>query len=90
MLPAPPHILKYAELLRSTPFVFPFVERVKFFRTLVTHDRTGVQGQYQEFLMGPSHALTIRRDHVYEDAFAELARDAGEEVGGAEVGSSLE
>lgn len=73
-----PHVLKYAELLKSTPFVFPFVERVRFFRGLVTHDRTGVQGRYQDFLMGPSLSLTVRREHVYEDAFAELARDAGE------------
>ncbi len=77
MVSAPPHVLKYAELLKTAPFVFPFVERVQFFRTLIVHNRTSVQGRYQEFLMGPSLSLTIRRDHVYEDAFAELARDAG-------------
>ena len=74
---APPHILKQVELLRVAPFVFPFVERVKFFWTLVSHDRSSVQGHLQEFLLGPSHSLTIRREHVYEDAFAELAKDAG-------------
>lgn len=69
--------MKHAELLRLAPFVFPFVERVRFLRALITHDRTSVQGRYQDFLMGPSLSLTIRRDHVYEDAFAELAKDAG-------------
>lgn len=81
LLSAPPQVLKHAELLRMAPFVFPFVDRVRFFRTLVVHDRTSVQGRHQDFLLGPSLSLTIRRDHVYEDAFAELARDAGA-VGG--------
>lgn len=65
-----------AELLRNAPFVFPFVERVRFFHTLVAHDRDLQQGLHQDFLLGPSLSLTIRRDHVYEDAFAELAKDA--------------
>lgn len=78
MFIAPPHVLKYAELLKTAPFVFPFVERVQFFRTLVMDDRASVQGHYQDFLLGPSLSLTIRRDHVYQDAFAELARDAGQ------------
>ncbi len=76
-LPSPPQLLKQAELLKAAPFVFSFVERVKFFRSLVQHDHEAAQGPLQDFLMGPSLSLTVRRDHVYEDAFAELAKDAG-------------
>lgn len=81
-----PHVTKHAELLQLAPFVFPFVERVQFFRTLIAHDRAHVQGRHQDFLMGPRISLTIRRDHVYEDAFTELARDAGKREGGWEEG----
>ncbi len=80
MVSAPPHILKYAELLKTAPFVFPFVERVQFFRTLVDHNCFTVQGAHQDFLLGPSIPLTIRRDHVYEDAFSQLAKDTGQWV----------
>jgi hypothetical protein len=92
VLSVPPHIMKHAELLRLAPFVFPFVERVRFFRTLIAHDRGHVQGRHQDFLMGPSISLTIRRDHVYEDAFSELARDTGvrEGGGGREEGGRME
>jgi len=75
-----PHILKQSDLLQIAPFVFPFVERVKFFQKLVIHDRTKEQGQYQDFLLGPSLSITVRRDHVYEDAFSELARGASKWV----------
>ena len=73
----PPHMLKHVELLRQAPFLFPFVERVKFFNSLVMLDRRQVQGQYQAFLQGRSFNITIRREHVYEDAFAELAKGIG-------------
>ena len=72
-------VLKQAELLKIAPFVFPFLERVKFFTSLIVYDHSSSQGQQQEFLMGPSLHVKARRDHLYEDAFAELAQGAGGE-----------
>ena len=77
MVNAAPSVLKQADLLKSAPFVFPFIERVKFFSSLVIQDRSSSQGRHQEFLMGPSINLSVRRNHVYEDAFAELAQGQG-------------
>ena len=74
---APPSVVKQAELLRAAPFVFPFEERVQFFTKLVASNRTNAQGRYQDFLLGPSIHVTARRDHIYEDAFSELARGQG-------------
>ncbi len=77
MVQASPSVLKQAELLRKTPFVFPFIERVRFFTSLVTQDRSQSQGRHQEFLMGPSIKVSVRRTHIYEDAFSELAQGQG-------------
>ena len=74
---APPSVVKQAELLRAAPFVFPFEERVQFFTRLVASNRTNAQGRYQDFLLGPSIHVTARRDHIYEDAFSELAHGQG-------------
>ena len=71
-LPLPAHVLKCVELLRDAPFLFPFVERVRFFNALIVDDREKVQGQFQAFLQGRSINLTVRREHVYEDAFDKL------------------
>ncbi len=77
MVHASPSVLKQAELLKSAPFVFPFIERVRFFTSLVVQDRSLSQGRHQEFLMGPSISFSVRRSHIYEDAFAELAQGQG-------------
>ena len=74
---APPSVIKQAELLRAAPFVFPFKERVQFFTRLVASNRTTTQGRLQDFLVGPSIHVTARRDHIYEDAFSELAHGQG-------------
>ena len=75
-----PNILKQAELLREAPFLFPFVERVRFFNSLIVHNRMHVQGAYQ----GRSMKITVHRDRVYEDAFASLGGDTGEELENSE------
>ena len=80
----PPNILKQAELLREAPFLFPFVERVRFFNSLIVHNRMHVQGAYQAFLQGRSVKITVHRDRVYEDAFTSLGGDTGEELGHCE------
>ena len=77
---APPSVIKQAELLRAAPFVFPFEERVQFFTRLVASNRRATQGQLQDFLLGPSIYVTARRDHIYEDAFAELAHGQGKKT----------
>lgn len=74
---AAPSVLKQADLLKSAPFVFPFIERVKFFSSLIIQDRMASQGRQQDFLIGPSINLTVRRNHVYEDAFSDLAQGKG-------------
>ena len=35
--------------------------------------RTSQQGRLQEFLIGHAIDITVRRTHLYEDAFAKLA-----------------
>ncbi len=50
----------------------------QFFQQLVSHDRRAVQGQLQDFLMGPGLHLTARRNYIYEDAFAKLAHGEGQ------------
>jgi ubiquitin-protein ligase E3 C len=67
-------VMKHAELLKKAPFVFPFIERVNFFQRLIAHSRTATQGHFQDFVIGPSIDLTIRRSHLYEDAFSKLSR----------------
>ena len=73
-----PGIIKEAELLQDAPFLFPFVERVRFFNSLVVQDRFLVQGPYQAFLQGHSLNITVHRDYVYEDAFTGLGKGIGE------------
>ena len=82
-------MLKQAELLREAPFVFPFEERVQYFTKLVASNRQTTQGQLQDFLMGPSIHVSARRDHIYEDAFAELAHGQGTEIRSCEVVNSI-
>ena len=49
----------------------------QFFQELVIHQRRELQGHLQDFLIGPAKHVTARRNHIYEDAFSELAHDAG-------------
>jgi len=79
-VPASAAVLKQAELLQTAPFVFPFIERVKFFRELVAHDKGTVQGHLQDFLLGPGLHVTARRNYIYQDAFSELAQGVGKDT----------
>ena len=49
---------------------------LQFFHQLVAHDKKIVQGHLQDFLLGPGLHVTARRNHIYQDAFSELARGA--------------
>ncbi|XP_053680763.1 ubiquitin-protein ligase E3C [Anopheles nili] len=60
-------------ILREIPFVVPFNTRVGVFQGLVAADKLRTQGDLQGFLQGPSIHLTVRRSHLYEDAFDKLS-----------------
>uniref|UniRef100_A0A1Q3F789 Ubiquitin-protein ligase E3C n=1 Tax=Culex tarsalis TaxID=7177 RepID=A0A1Q3F789_CULTA len=59
-------------ILREIPFVVAFNTRVGVFQGLVAADKLRTQGDLQGFLQGPSIQLTVRRSHLYEDAFDKL------------------
>lgn len=59
-------------ILREIPFVVPFNTRVNILQGLLSADRLQNQGDLQGFLQGPSISLTVRRSHLYEDAFDKL------------------
>ncbi|XP_058118357.1 ubiquitin-protein ligase E3C [Anopheles ziemanni] len=60
-------------ILREIPFVVPFNTRVGVFQGLVAADKLRTQGDLQGFLQGPSTQMTVRRSHLYEDAFDKLS-----------------
>ena len=64
-------------ILREIPFVVPFNTRVGVFQGLVAADKLRTQGDLQGFLQGPSIHLTVRRSHLYEDAFDKLSPTNG-------------
>lgn len=59
-------------ILREIPFVVPFNTRVGILQGLLSSDKLSAQGDLQGFLQGPSIQLTVRRSHIYEDAFDKL------------------
>lgn len=65
-------------ILREIPFVVAFNTRVGVFQGLVAADKLRTQGDLQGFLQGPSIQLTVRRSHLYEDAFDKLSPLNGE------------
>eukprot|EP00299_Pterocystis_sp_00344_P020075 c9890_g1_i2.p1 GENE.c9890_g1_i2~~c9890_g1_i2.p1 ORF type:complete len:581 (+),score=116.48 c9890_g1_i2:937-2679(+) len=62
---------KILTILRSLPFVVPFEARVKMFRILVDFNEQG--GYYH-------NAITVRRDHLYDDAYDKLAAAPSETI----------
>lgn len=59
-------------ILREIPFVVAFNKRVSILQGLVAANKMRVQGHQQAFLQGPSIMLTVRRSHLYEDAYDKL------------------
>ncbi|XP_077295571.1 ubiquitin-protein ligase E3C isoform X2 [Arctopsyche grandis] len=59
-------------ILKETPFVVPFSQRVLIFQGLNFRDKQEYQGDLTNFLQGPSIQIVIRRSHIYEDAFIRL------------------
>ncbi|XP_030554111.1 ubiquitin-protein ligase E3C [Drosophila novamexicana] len=59
-------------ILREIPFVVAFNKRVSILQGLVAANKMRVQGHLQAFLQGPSIMVTVRRTHLYEDAYDKL------------------
>ncbi|XP_065905811.1 ubiquitin-protein ligase E3C-like isoform X2 [Dysidea avara] len=64
-------VIKTRDLLKQTPFVFSFTERVKLFWQLVEDNKAEIQGPSRHF--GGGISFTVRRDQLYSDAFSQLA-----------------
>lgn len=60
-------------ILRGIPFVVPFNERVNILQGLLAADKLKSQGEFQNFLQGPSLHIKVRRSHLYEDSFEKLS-----------------
>lgn len=60
-------------ILRELPFLVAFQERVKVFQSLVYRDKIEHQGEEVQFLMGRTINISVRRSHLYEDAFDRLS-----------------
>jgi len=65
-------------ILREIPFVVPFNKRVSILQGLVAANKMRVQGNLQAFLQGPFIMITVRRSHLYEDAYDKLRPENGE------------
>lgn len=63
-------------ILRETPFVFSFTDRVKMWQLWIMSDRMQQQTELN-FPYGPMIHLNIRRNYIYEDAFEKLSIDNG-------------
>ena len=59
-------------LLYELPFVYPFESRMTVFSTLVASDKEQSQSN-ANYGLGPSINLSVRRTHIYEDAFDKLS-----------------
>ncbi|RXG70066.1 Ubiquitin-protein ligase E3C [Armadillidium vulgare] len=59
-------------LLEELPFVFPFESRMAVFTSLVAADRSQHQST-APYGLGPDINITVRRSHLYEDAFDKLS-----------------
>ncbi|XP_069940779.1 ubiquitin-protein ligase E3C isoform X2 [Cherax quadricarinatus] len=61
-----------ATILQELPFVIPFESRTQVFSTLVASNRSMSQMR-ADFNEGPMISVSIRRTHIYEDAFEKLS-----------------
>ncbi|CRK94907.1 CLUMA_CG008399, isoform A [Clunio marinus] len=60
-------------ILKEIPFVVPFNKRFEVLQGLLAAEKLRSQGEMQGFLQGPQTHLTVRRTHLYEDAFDKLS-----------------
>ncbi|XP_045527740.1 ubiquitin-protein ligase E3C [Pieris brassicae] len=64
--------LRTVTILREIPFVVPFSTRVLIFQGLLFREKSEHWYEMTNFNEGPSINISVRRTHLYEDAFDKL------------------
>ncbi|CDF34855.1 unnamed protein product [Chondrus crispus] len=59
------------ELLRVTPYLVPFSSRAKIFQRWIAKGRDVANGG-EQFFPGSRRSVSVRRKHIFQDAFEEL------------------
>nr|CDJ83566.1 HECT domain containing protein [Haemonchus contortus] len=78
-MPATSADLRNLSIIRSIPFVVPFMQRVKIFQDLLAHDREAndITDDFHSFAPAGFRRnginIAVRRQHLYEDAFEALS-----------------
>ncbi|KAJ8735730.1 hypothetical protein PYW07_007350 [Mythimna separata] len=67
--------LRTVTILREIPFVVPFSTRVLIFQGLLAREKHDHWYEMTNFNEGPSINISVRRTHLYEDAFDKLSPD---------------
>ncbi|XP_047985069.1 ubiquitin-protein ligase E3C [Leguminivora glycinivorella] len=67
--------LRTVTILREIPFVVPFATRVLIFQGLLVREKHDHWYEMSNFNEGPSINISVRRTHLYEDAFDKLSPD---------------
>ncbi|XP_028158775.1 ubiquitin-protein ligase E3C [Ostrinia furnacalis] len=67
--------LRTVTILREIPFVVPFSTRVLIFQGLLVREKHDHWYELSNFNEGPSINISVRRTHLYEDAFDKLRPD---------------
>lgn len=67
--------LRTVTILREIPFVVPFSTRVLIFQNLLLREKHDHWYEMTNFNEGPSINISVRRTHLYEDAFDKLSPD---------------
>ncbi|XP_060806949.1 ubiquitin-protein ligase E3C [Amyelois transitella] len=65
--------LRTVTILREIPFVVPFSTRVLIFQGLLIREKHDHWYEMSNFNEGPSINISVRRTHLYEDAFDKLS-----------------
>ncbi|CAH2236380.1 jg10760 [Pararge aegeria aegeria] len=65
--------LRTVTILREIPFVVPFSTRVLIFQGLLIREKHEHWYEMTNFNEGPSIIISVRRTHLYEDAFGKLS-----------------
>ncbi|XP_052758997.1 ubiquitin-protein ligase E3C [Galleria mellonella] len=65
--------LRTVTILREIPFVVPFSTRVLIFQGLLIREKHDHWYELNNFNEGPSINISVRRTHLYEDAFDKLS-----------------
>ncbi|XP_048488913.1 ubiquitin-protein ligase E3C [Plutella xylostella] len=67
--------LRTVTILREIPFVVPFATRVQILQGLLNREKQESWYEMSNFNEGPMINISVRRSHLYEDAFDKLSPD---------------